>query len=220
MTIQELHSNIRLMVPEMDGRYFSSADLDNFIHLSVTDLFEVERKAFEESQKITETMAFFRGNTPIAISAGVGTLPSDLVYISNLMCTKIGANAVQRDVTLATEQFLNNLIISESFGPTETDILVERIAGALKVLPLTVTELTITYLRRPVKAKFGYTTSIDGFSKVYDVSTSVQIDFPDLPGLHNEIMNKTLRYIGVPLQRPVLVQEEAISKAGNQPEAR
>lgn len=218
MTIKDLHDNLRLMIPEGDGRYFAPANLDNFIHLAVMDLFNQDYKIFEESQRITETLAFFRASSAIPIAASVGSLPSNLMFISKLLCTKIGSVVVERGATLITNQFANDLFISEAFGPTENDIYIERIAGAIQVRPATVTEITVTYLRKPTKAVFGYTTSIDGFSKVYNVGSSTQIDFPEQA--HPEIMNKALRYIGVGMKQPALVQAEGVAKAGNQPEAR
>lgn len=218
MTIQELHSDIRLMLPESDGRYFSPEDIDSFIHMAVTDLFNAEYKVFEESQRITELMSFFHSVSARPIAAGVGTVPADLFYITNLFCSKIGAVAVERDVDLITQQFSNSSFHSEAFGPDENHIFVQRINTGLKVRPLSVTEVTVAYLRKPNKAKFGYNTSLDGFSFVYDLSKSVQIDFPEQG--HVEVMNKTLRYMGVPLRQSALVQTEAIAKAGNQPEIR
>ena len=86
--------------------------------------------------------------------------------------------------------------------------------------PTTVTEITVSFIRKPTKAVYGYTTSMDGFSRVYNPSTSVQIDFPESGSAHVQILNKTLRYMGIPMVKPSLVQAEGVARAGNQPEAR
>ena len=218
MTIEEFHSNIRLMIPEGDGRYFSPANIDSFIHMAVIDLFNTEYKVYEESQRITEWMAYFHSVSARPVSNGAATVPSDLFYITNLYCSKIGTSVVERDVDLITQQFSNSSFNSTAFGPDENHIFVQRLNAGFKVRPLTVTEITMTYLRRPNKAKFGYNTSVDGFSWVYDVSQSTQIDFPEQG--HVELMNKTLRYMGIPMAQGRLVQAEAVAKAGNQPEIR
>ena len=73
--IERLHANIRLLIPESDGRYFSPGELDRVINLSILDIFNQHFKVYEESQRITDLLSRYKITTPVVVSGGVAVLP-------------------------------------------------------------------------------------------------------------------------------------------------
>ena len=167
MTIKEFHDNIDLMNPSSDGRYFSPEQIDSAINIAVMDLYNQEYKNFEESQRISDNMSDFKAVDIATVTTGACGLPPDLAYITSLMATVINGATVTRRVELIGDQFINDILESTAFGPDEDNVYARRNGSGLQIRPFSVTEITISYLRLPVPAKYAYTYSSNGFNTIY-----------------------------------------------------
>lgn len=218
-TIEQMHSDIRMLVPESDGRYFSPEEIDSAVNASILDLFNQQYKIFEESQRITDQMSRFKITSTVPVSVGIGPLPTGLIYTLNITASKVSGVVVTKKVRIVQEQFISQYIDSEAFAPDDSNIIARVLGTNIQVYPSNVTEIRVTHFRIPAKAKFNYTlTGILGTVIVYNPSGSIQLDYS--PASYNQILEKALRWLGIAQKDQTLIQNEQIARANNQPEAR
>lgn len=70
-----------------------------------------------------------------------------------------------------------------------------------QVLPTSITEVELSYVRYPEKPVWAYTTS-GGFN-VYDAANSVQIELPEICA--TEFVVSLLNYLGISIREPILI---------------
>ena len=90
---------------------------------------------------------------------------------------------------------------------------VARINGSnMDVLPKTIAPI-LYYLRFPVKGKWNFTISGDGFTPIFNPTGSIDLDWPEIS--HNEIIEKTISLLGITLRDATLSQFEQFQKVNN-----
>jgi hypothetical protein len=174
---------------------------------------------FGETQRISDDLARFKTITPIPLVAGVGALPSGHVYTLSVYGTKLGTVDVIKRCRIVEEQFIAQYIDSEAFAPDQDNVIARLIGSNIHVYPNTITELGMTYFRKPNPPKFAYT--LTGLLKnipVYDPLNSIQIDYSDIT--YNQIIEKTLTYMGVAQKDQTLMAEQQLFRQAGTPEAR
>lgn len=125
-----------------------------------------------------------------------------------------------KDPLANLEHPINTVVDSEwinkqksSAYPVTEEKPIARIYGrTLEVLPKTITPI-IYYLKLPIKGVWAYTVSGDTYSTIFDESNSTDIDFPEIA--HNEIVEKVMSLLGVPLRDGILTQFEQMQKRNN-----
>ena len=218
-SIQKAHYDINLLLPSSDNRYFSPEEIDSAINMAITDLFNQQYKAFGETLRISDQLARFKTTTTIPVSGGIASVPSAHIYTLNIIGTKLGTTSVLKKVRIVEEQFISQYIDSEAFAPTENDVIARFLGSDVQIYPVTITEIRMTYFRKPIMAKFAYTyTGVFGNIPVYDPINSVQIDYSDI--VYNQIIQKALLYLGIAQKDQTLMSEQQIIRQQNQPEAR
>lgn len=226
ISVQQMHADIRLLIPESDGRYFSPEEIDSSINMGVLDLFNQQYKIFEEVQRITDQMARYKTSAVIPVSPGsgimspgIGTTPPDLIYTLNIFATKISTTDVVKKVRLTQEKFIPSYVDSEAFAPSTDNIIARYMGASIQIFPNSISEITVAYLRTPIKCKFNYTTAgILDTAFVYNPSGSMQVDYS--PVAYNQVLEKALRYLGVAQKDQVLMSQENLAKQNNIPEQR
>ncbi len=218
-SIEKAHYDINTLLPSSDSRYFSPEEVDSAIYSAMIALFNQQYKAFGETQRISDDLARFKTTTPIPLSSGVGPMPSGHVYTLSVYGTKLGAQSVIKRCRIVEEQFIAQYIDSEAFAPTEDNVIARLVGSNIEVYPNTITELGMTYLRKPNPPKYAYTlTGLLNNIPVYDPLNSVQIDYSDI--VYNQIIEKTLTYLGVAQKDQALIAEQQIFRNAGTPEAR
>ena len=218
-SIERAHYDLKMLLPSSDSRYFSPEELDSAINMAVMDLFNMQYKAYGETQRISDDLATFKTITPITLAAGVGSMPEGHLYTISVYVTKIGLNSVIKRLRIVEEQFIAQYIDSEAFGPTEDNCICRLIGNTIHAYPETITEIGMTYFRKPNDCKYAYTlTGLLGNIPVYDAINSIQIDYSD--SAYNQIIQKALTYLGVAQKDSTLMQEQGMFRQNSTPEVR
>ena len=218
-SIERAHYDINLLLPSSDNRYFTPEEVDSAISMAITDLFNQQYKVFGETLRISDQLARFKTTSTIVVSGGIAVVPTAHIYTLNIVGTKLGTTAVTKKVRIVEEQFISQYIDSEAFAPTENDVIARFLGANVQIYPVTITEIRMTYFRKPINAKFAYTyTGVLQNIPVYDPINSVQIDYSDIA--YNQIIEKALLYLGIAQKDQTLMSEQQIIRQQNQPEAR
>lgn len=218
-SIQRAHYDLNLLLPSSDNRYFTPEEIDSAINMAITDLFNQQYKAFGETQRVSDQLARFKTTTAVPVSAGIAVAPENLIYTLNIFGSKIGTTDVLKKVRIVEEQFISQYIDSEAFAPDEDNVLARLLGPNIQIYPTTITEIRVTYFRKPNLAKFAYTLSgVLQSIPTYDPINSVQIDYSDIA--YNQILEKALVYLGVAQKDQTLLSQQNILRQQNTPEAR
>lgn len=223
-SIERAHYDLKMLLPSSDSRYFSPEELDSAINMAIMDLFNMQYKAFGETQRISDDLARFKTitvlpTTPGTGGAAIGALPESHLYTLSVYVNKIGAVPIVKRLRIVEEQYIAQYIDSEAFGPSEDNCICRLVGPNVHAYPNTITEIGITYFRKPIHCKYAYTlTGLLGNVPVYDPINSIQIDYSD--AAYNQIIQKTLTYLGVAQKDGTLIQEQGMFRQNSTPEVR
>ena len=107
------------------------------------------------------------------------------------------ADSITSDL-LATEEIssrLNNFILE----PTIYHIAAYRVPTGLKVLPTTITSVTLVYYRKPIDPVFKVITDPVTLEMSYDINNVMELEWDD--GNKLDVLNMILQDLGINLQR-------------------
>jgi len=218
-SIQRAHFDINTLLPSSDSRYFSPEEIDSAINSAVLELFNQQYKVFGETQRISDELARFKTLSPITLAAGIGPLPDTHLYTLSVYVTKIGATTITKRLRIVEEQFIAQYIDSEAFAPDEDNAIARLVGQNIHAYPQTITEIGMTYFRKPNLCKFAYIyTGLLQNIPVYDPINSIQIDYS--AASYNQLIQKALTYLGVAQKDQVLMQEQGLFRQMGTPEAR
>ena len=241
MLIDDIHTFVKFLKSEGQNIYHTPEELDNVINRACLDLFRQEEKIFEQQQIITDTLGALKVKyAPTLDVGGTYALPSDYVRMTNLAfdvdsittapylvadeftyCDNDYDASADTPTALSGLEYPINLVIDSEwvlkqksrFLPITEEEPIARIYGrSLEVLPKTVAPI-MYYLKKPTVGVWNYTTSADGYSTIFNPTGSVDVDFPEIA--HNEIIEKVISLLGVPLRDGVLTQFEQMQKRNN-----
>jgi hypothetical protein len=239
MLINDIHKFIKFLKNQGQNIYHTPEQIDDAINRASLDLFRQEEKRFEEKQQVTDTIRPFKKlYEPALDSSGVYALPSDYVRMTNL--EGVVSDSVLEspyeddwqycdidlnddtavvdpvDVDVEIDLVEDSAWVSrkrDKVAPYNEEYPIARLAGGnLEVLPKTV-KPKMYYLKYPTKAVWAYTISGDGRSFVFDEGSSTDLDWTEIS--HNEIIEKTMGYLGIALNDQMLVQYEQLQKRNN-----
>lgn len=217
VSINEAHKFIRSILKKNKGGFASPADIDMYLNRAVSDwisavVFKFKKtKHFDYDHLLTKRTSFTVGS-----STGIQSLPAD--YLEGLtVYITVDGNLIEGTL-YNWDQFLevtNSKIITPSTSyPAATIYLDSTNAPKIQFSPVPVSgnyAYTLVYVKKPDVAVYAYTTSNGNIT--YTSSGSVDLDISDR--FLGDIYARTLMYLGVTLENPVLIQTEQI-KDGNQ----
>jgi hypothetical protein len=215
MTIDQMHDNIRDLINPGQGRYFDPPTIDSAINMAVLDRFKEEYTRFEETQEITDTLGFFKSDpTPLSLTSGIATLPSDFVHLTDI-------EAVINDGSVSPISIVNDASWSlkkdsAGFPPTALYPVGRQSQKKIQVLPLPasgvhgVASIVIYYIRKPLDALYNYTIVDGGYGFAFNATGSRNVEWPDVD--HNRIILKAIGYLGLPIQNQTKITSEEIKK--------
>lgn len=218
-SIERAHYDINVLLPSSDGRYFSPEEIDSAIYFAIVDLFNQQYKAYGETQRISDALARFKTTIAITMTAGEAALPSAHVYTLSVYGTKVGGSPMIKRCRIVEEQFIAQYIDSEAFAPSEDNVIARLVGTTIQVYPNTITEIGMTYLRKPNPPKYAYSlTGILGNIPVYDPVNSIQIDYSAIA--YNQVIEKALTVLGVAQKDSALIQQQQMFRQASTPEVR
>jgi hypothetical protein len=167
----------------------------------------VPRIAYALTQRIRNDLApFLSDPTPITIpSTGKLTLPEDCKYVVALR------TAAEKTIVDVDHDKLGYRLESEIVPPTTTAPIAVHYKGYIQLYPKDIANAILEYLRYPVKAIYAFT--IESGRPVYDADNSVQLEWDEIN--INEIISRSLIYIGINLQDGQLAQFAAQMKGSD-----
>lgn len=181
---------------------------------------------------------WFKKKATIALTSGVGSLPSD--YVEHLKtfeaAGKEGNILDEEEFTELTESSICAPSASEPVGriyanqievapstitsidlmyyafPNQYVPLVRTMGSTIEILPTSIAAGKLHYVMTPTDIVYGTTIDADGRGVSFDAATSTDTEFED--NAINDIVSKALFHLGLSAQYPELTQVDRI-KNGN-----
>lgn len=204
MTIQELHDSLRELVNIGQGQYYPPEVIDTQINTSIKQLYKIQYDHFEATQEITSTLGVYKTTSALlAVTNGFADLPADLYHLNSVLTSLSGLSEREAEQLTDAEWYARKT--SSGFAPSvEYPVIRQEGITKIEVLPTTLNEARVLYLRKPATAKYAYTVSESGTGIVYDESNSVQIDWPEVD--HPLIQDLALKLLGKALRDDFLMK--------------
>lgn len=217
VSINEAHKFIRSILKKNKGGFASPADIDMYLNRAVSDwisavVFKYKKtKKFDYDHLLTKRTGFSVGS-----STGTQSLPAD--YLEGLTIYLTVSGNLVEGTLYNWDEFLevtNSKILTPTNSyPAATIFIDSANAPKIQFVPVPVSgtlEYTLVYVKKPDVAVYNYTAPSGNIT--FNSSGSVDLDISDR--FLGDIYARTLMYLGVTLENPVLIQTEQI-KDSNQ----
>ena len=163
------------------------------------------RQAYQVSQTITDDLQKFI--VPLTITksnTGYFPIPSDYVAFSTLRYIQIEPSegceppiVIENSVEIVTDGELS-LRLPNAITPPTFDYPIGAFYNqGIKVFPKDISEVKLTYLRRPVKPFRNYTITAND-ENIFDPTGSVDLEYPEI--MHNDFAVIVAKYFGINLK--------------------
>jgi hypothetical protein len=237
MLINDIHIFVKFLKNQGQNIYHTPEQIDDAINRASLDLFRQEEKVFELNQIITDTLRPFKSKLIYSTTASSYDLPSDYIRATNVSHVYSNAHtlsdedkyeycdadisedpnstdvsSIEKEIDLITDSDWIKRQDSLIVGPTLKNPIARIYGSSIEVLPNTVKPI-LYYLKKPVEAKWAYTISGDGRSFIFDEANSVDLEWGVIS--HNEIIEKTIGFLGIALKDNVMMQYEQYKKGSN-----
>lgn len=228
MTIEEFHNSLRELINIGQAQYYPPESIDVWINDAISDKFRKAYKHFEASQKITDTLGFYKAvSTALELDvASQAAIPADLFHVTNIEAVmtdgaKVGCELVTDSEFLIrknSKAFAPSLIypICRLIGTSKIEVYPIQIVDQQVVTTEGATHVILYYLREPLKAKYAYEVNPAGTGWIYDESGSTDVDWPTID--HPLIRDTALVYAGIALRDQALVGSKTVKMNQNEGE--
>ena len=156
---------------------------------------------FNERQRISQ----FAAKASITVSNGVFTLPEDLYFIEDDGILSVAAGSITDKVIEEVERRQFGYLKQTEAAATEQYPVYERYSNNIEVLPSTITEISVRYLRTPKTPNWTYFELSNGEPMFNPANAS----FQDVELHESEFSNIVLRllsHFGLNLRESEVVQ--------------
>ena len=215
VSIEEAHKFIRSILKKNRAGFVSPQDIDLYLNRAVSDwisaiVFKYKKtKKFDYDHLLTKRTSFSVGS-----STGTQNLPSD--YLEGLTIYLTVSGNLVEGTLYNWDEFLeitNSKILTPSTSyPAATIFMDSANAAKIQFAPVPVSgtlDYTLVYVKKPTTAVFNYTAPNGNIT--YAGGGSVDLDISDR--FLGDIYARTLMYLGVTLDSPILLQTEQIKDA-------
>lgn len=220
MNISECHDILNFLINKYQGEYFSPSELDSVIDRGQMAHYADLKPRYAQNQETKDSLSPFRSTYAFGFNDslnGVVKVPSNLNYLDLLDLSiryDISAHSIERKVPvqMVNEDEMSDRLYSQ-VDPVSTSFPIGELTGVgtFQIYPKAQYNGTVTFLRRPAKPVFAYTT-ISGRVIVYDSANSVQLEWKESEVM--TIMLKALSLIGININSQEIVQYAELK--GNQ----
>ena len=195
--IDNIHSFIKRQLKKERSSWLTPEGIDQAINRASLDLFNEyigHVKQFqqgilltggpERSKKIYNSLRPFKKTATVALTSGVGSLPTDYAYDSMVRTT---AGIEAKVIDDKDWSFWSNRITA---APTNEKPIVRLEGSNIELYPTTVTSINISYWSLPTDVEWAYT--ISNGRPLYDDGSSTDFEWgkEDVP----EIQQRALKY--------------------------
>jgi hypothetical protein len=195
--IKEIHDQINLLTAKGRTGYHSPTEIDIAVYMASKALYNELYQVYEETNEISDSMSSFLSSpTLLTLTSGQATIPDDFIHeVGN-----ISANG--KPVKRVTHAQLSKRLVSALTPPSADYPICVFYSSFIKFYPTTITNVYMTYLKKPVQPVYAFTVSSG--RPVYDDDNSVDIEWG-----HDDIIrvtNKALEILAQNLSDPMLSQ--------------
>lgn len=205
MRIDAIHNRMDVIMDKLQSGYFSPEEKDEALDFASMAKFNVYLPIYGKDMDSREALKPFKVVKQFETnSEGVFTLTDCSRLLSgNLMVLKDG-KALKRGFVIPNEDEIDGKRNSQLKPITLMYPIVEVLNETeYRVEPVMETGGEVTYLKRPNKPKFAY-SSISDDVPVYDDAQSVQLNWNDK--YVDDIIFSAIGFLGIPLSSEWLVQ--------------
>ena len=165
------------------------------------------RQMWQVSQKITDDLKKFVVKTQISKSGDYFALPSDYVAFSSLRFKYVStkdclSTSINVPIEVMSDSEFSDREQSQLLPPTMKRPICNYYTSGLRVLPESVSEIELTYLRRPATPIRNYTIDSND-EAIYNSTGSVDFEYPDV--MHNDICIRICEYFGINIREEALI---------------
>lgn len=183
--------------------YFTPESICTEIHTESMNIWKKYVIDYEKSRKMDMYMRPFQFSEDVQLVNGIGTvITKDFVYY-------IEDATIVNNIENSTEIALIN---NDEWGyrkihpikiPTSKYPICNITNEKVEVLPKTITKIRINFIKLPTKPYYAYT--ISGDRKLYDDYNSIDFEWND--AVHDEIFNRVLGNLGIPLREYGIINQ-------------
>lgn len=197
--IKTIHDRINFAVKKGQTGYFSPTKLDDEIYAEVLNLWKKYVAEFEATQLVSTFLDPFKASEDCSPNGttGIGTLTAAYQYPTAVRVISNG-----KKIDIVDRAHWDNRVNHPIEGPTADYPICTFENKQIIVRPVNIGDVQINYLKKPTKPVYAYDNVSDRY--VYNDSSSVEIEFDE--SLHDEIINRVLGNLGVPMREEFLVR--------------
>jgi len=214
--IQDAHKFIRSILKKNKGGFASPADIDMYLNRAVSDWISAIVFKFKKTRHFDyDHLLTKRTTLTVTTGNGILDLPSDYLEGLTIYITVNSNSSIIEGTLYNWDEFLevtNSKIITPTTSyPAATIFIDNTNAPKIQFAPVPSNGdtyyYTLVYVKKPATAVYKYTQDGNG-NITYTSSGSVDLDISDR--FLGDIYVRTLLYLGVTLDNPVLIQTEQI----------
>lgn len=211
MSIKDFHDLFRFIINREIGGWVSPSRIDTLSDMAQMDLFDRLSPRYMESQEVADALSPFLVSLKDYVTDGSGVLTLDADYERLLgMGVKLYKSDIKEDRTDAVD-VLTPTEVSERLNshimPATLDNPVCTQAGRImfKFVPAGSYRVTATFLRRPVRPKFDYTTDPNNPRVMnYNKAGSIDLEWRDPEVM--KVMVRAMQMAGVNINDQMVIQ--------------
>jgi hypothetical protein len=178
--------------------YFSPDQICAEVHAESMNIWNKYIQEFEKTKLISMFLEPLRSKEQVSLSLGIGTLSTSKGHY------KVGVMVPVTSIPITEHNIATWAnAINDSVRVPSADYPICLIDYAqITVKPTSIAKADVHFVKKPTKPVYAYTTSGDDY--IYVDADSVDFEWPEQ--LHDAITNRVLTNLGVPQQRPDIIQ--------------
>lgn len=204
-SIQNIHDRINRALRKGQTGYFSPTDIDSEINAEILNMWRKYVVQFEKERIINIYLNPFIRTEDVTPNPSDGsvTLPNAYSYPVAIRVKATGKKIDELDQARWDNRINHPIEIPNSDYP-----ICKFESKKVFVRPIDIGQITISYIAKPVEAVYAY--GIVNDRPVYDDNASVDVEFDEI--LHDDIVNRVLRNLGVPMREEFLIRDAQQNK--------
>lgn len=208
ININDFYKSVQSFANKEQRGFITPSEFNDYASRAVMESFMQKSMAYQSTQKISDDLRPFIKPVTLDVDAeGKVLYPTDYVHLSSvkyIKVTTVGKTTVKTPIELTPvdDNELAYRLNSRIVKPSKDYPILTYYDSYMKVFPIDLKRVELTYLRQPV-TPFWASTTVNN-RPVYDAANSVNIEFPF--EVYNELLVKVLSYVGITLREGVLMQ--------------
>lgn len=204
--IKTIHDRVNLAIKKGLTGYFSPTQIDNEVYAEILNIWKKYVDQFERTRIIHTYLDPFI-KTEDATPNGVTGIIALVNAYHYPVAIRIKANG--KTVTEVDQGRWDKFINHPIEVPTAAYPICKFESKTLMARPVDIGELTISYIKKPIRPLYAYDDVDDRY--VYNDTNSIDVEFDEI--LHDDITNRVLKNLGIPMREEFLIRVSEQDKA-------